>query len=253
MKSVSEYLSLVKDWEDPFPTPVLEIHQGVTVVRDDLLKVGSKSRFCDKMIGENKQVKEWVYGSSPRVGFGQVSLAWICKTYKKKCTVFIAKGNELHKNTALAKHFGAKIVEVPMGFLKVTEARAREYVAEDPNNRCLVPFGLADDTVTGSIIKVAQSLDVNPQEVWSVAGSGVLNRGLQLAWPNAKFNMVSVGHKLTTEEIGKANCIIHPLKFAQACKKSDLPPFPSVIEYDAKCWQFIPKNSGRRTVFWNVA
>lgn len=253
MRNAEYYLSLVKDWEDPFPPPVLQSYEGIIVVRDDLLRVGSKSRFCDKLIGENKEVKEWVYGSSPRVGFGQVSLAYICKTYKKKCAIFIAEANELHPNTKLAKHFGAKIVQVPMGFLKVTEARAREYVAEDPENRKLVPFGLADDTVYGSIIKVARSLPYTPEEVWTVAGSGVLNRGLQLAWPKAKCHMVSVGHKLTNEEIGRGNCILHPLKFAQECKKIKRPPFPSVVEYDSKAWEFIPKNSGKKVLFWNVA
>ena len=34
------YLDLAKDWEDPNPPPVIKMHDGVRVVRDDLL-VGS--------------------------------------------------------------------------------------------------------------------------------------------------------------------------------------------------------------------
>ncbi len=46
-----DYLELVKDWIDPYPTPQLIEHDGVLVVRDDLLNAGSKVRFVDKLIG----------------------------------------------------------------------------------------------------------------------------------------------------------------------------------------------------------
>ncbi len=226
-KTAEEYLRFVNGWNDPNPEPVLKEYDGITVVRDDLLPAGSKQRFIDYMIGHNDNVGEWVYGSSPRVGYGQVSLAYVASQYGKKSTVFVAKSTELHPNSAKAKKFGAKIIQVPMGFMKVCEARAREYVKEN-NIRSLVPFGLADGTVFGSIISVARSLPFTPDEgweVWTVAGSGVLNRGLQLAWPKAKFFMISVGHNLTKEEIGCATMIRHPLKFAQQCKIKNRPPF----------------------------
>ncbi len=230
MKTAEEYLSTVRGWVDCEPEPVLKKYEHITVLRDDLLPAGSKSRFLDRLIGGTISVKEWVYGSSPR------------------------EANELHPNSLKAKKFGAKIIQVPMGFMTVCEARAREYVAKDPLRK-LVPFGLADDTVYGSIIKVARSLDFVPDEVWTVAGSGVLNRGLQLAWPKAKCFMVSVGHTLSKEEIGRAKMIKHPLKFAQKCKPDNRPPFPSVLEYDSKAWQYVLENSNKRkkVLFWNVA
>ena len=203
------------------------------MVRDDFLPAGSKSRFCDFLIGKNKDVDVWVYGSSPRFGYGQVSLAYICQKYKKKCAIFVAKAKELHQSSKLAQSFGAKIVEVPVGFLKVTEARAREYTIETKGAK-LVPFGLADDTVYGSIIKVARNIPFKPKEVWCVAGSGVLGRGLQLAWQDAEVFMVSVGHKLSSEEIGRGHIIPHYLKFQNPCKKNEVPPFSSVLEYDSK-------------------
>lgn len=256
MKTADYYLSLVKDWEDPNTAPVLREVDGVTVVRDDLLPAGSKSRFCDFLIGQNSYVNEWVYGSSPRFGYGQVSLAYICKKYKKKCTIFVAKAKELHSSSKLAQEFGANIVEVPMGFLKVTEARAKDYVNQS-KGAFLVPFGIADETTYGSIIKVARKIDFEPKEVWTVAGSGVLSRGLQLAWPKANVFMVSVGHKLTSEEIGRGNVIPHYLKFQTPCKEKERPPFPSVFEYDAKAWEFVKergsKNNKNKVLFWNVA
>jgi hypothetical protein len=252
--TAEDYLEVVKDWTDPMPAPVLEEHESVTVVRDDLLPAGSKSRFIDYMIRSAPDVDEWVYGNSPRVGYGQISLAYVAAKYGRRSTLFLAASKELHPNTQRAVDFGATVYQVPTGFMTVCASRARAYVAEGQGRR-LVPFGLADASVYGSIIKVARALPIVPDEVWSVAGSGVLNRGLQMAWPTAECYMVSVGHALTDEEIGRAIMFRHPMKFPQKTKKPNRPPFPSVLEYDAKAWQFVREKSfrnDRRVLFWNV-
>ena len=253
--TAEDYLATVKGWEDPMPEPVLEGYEGITVVRDDLLTAGSKARFLDVLISRNRDVQEWIYGASPRVGYGQVSLAFVASKYDKRSTVFLPESKELHPNSKKAEDLGAKIVQVSTGFMGVCMARARAYLQTVENAR-LVPFGLADDTVYGSIIKVARDLPFLPEIVVTVAGSGVLNRGLQLAWPDAEFYAVSVGHKLTDEERGRATVIRHPLKFAQQCKKDKRPPFPSVLEYDAKAWEYavqIKQRTKKKVLFWNVA
>ena len=51
---ISELLDLVKDWEDPNPKVVIEEYDGIKVVRDDLLHHGSKIRFIDKFIKDNR-------------------------------------------------------------------------------------------------------------------------------------------------------------------------------------------------------
>lgn len=248
--SAEDALASIGDWTDPNPTPVVECHAGVHVVRDDLLPAGAKSRFLDVLL-QNSEVDEWVYGSSPRVGYGQISLAYVASRHHKRSTVFVAKAKSLHPNSLRAQEYGARIVEVPTGFLTVCGARAREYVNAHPRTR-LVPFGLADDTVYGCIIRVARSLPLDPDEVWTVAGSGTLNRGLQLAFPRAKCVMVSVGHVLSGEEIGRACVYRTPLKFSQSAKV--LPPFPSVPQYDAKAWEYILKfaDTSKTVLFWNV-
>ncbi len=252
--TAEEYLATVAEWVDPMPAPVLMEYEGVMVVRDDLLPAGSKARFIDQMIRRADHVQEWVYGASPRVGYGQISLAYVAGKYGKRSTVFVPKANALHVNSERAIAMGAQVIEVPTGFMGVCEARARDYISKTPG-AAHVPFGLADETVFGSIIKVARTLSFVPDEVWSVAGSGVLNRGLQLAWPSAACFAVSVGHVLTTEERGRATIVRHPLKFAQACKPVDRPPFPSVVEYDAKAWKYAKESAatGKKVLFWNVA
>ena len=45
-----DYLHLVRDWYDPYDDPIVELHDNVHVVRDDILPAGSKMRFIDKLI-----------------------------------------------------------------------------------------------------------------------------------------------------------------------------------------------------------
>lgn len=247
-----DYLDVVKDWEDPNGPLILEEHNGIIVVRDDKLIGGTKERFYDYMVRSQPQYDEWVYGCGSRTGYGQIGMAAVCKKYNKKCVLFIAKSNELHPNTILAKSLGAEIHEVNMGMLTVTESRAKKYCAENPKRKHVSFSG--DMTMMGSIIKFARTLPFTPDEVWSAAGSGLLNRGLQMAFPSSKVYMVSVGHTLEDWEKGRAEVIVHPLKFAQECKKEFRPPFPSAVTYDAKAWQYIMEKSdkNKKVVFWNV-
>jgi hypothetical protein len=114
-----------------------------------------------------------------------------------------------------------------------------------------IPLGLKHELVTAGIIDAALKIDP-PDEVWSVCSTGVLTRALQIAWPNAKFNVVAVARNMKSGEIGRADIISAPEPFQKAVKEDDRPPFPSVETYDAKCWRYIPKNTGRNILFWNV-
>ena len=249
-----DYMGSVQNWTDPYPTPIIEQHEGIFVVRDDLLKYGAKIRFADYLIRTSK-TKEWVYGSSPRWGYAQVSLAYLCRRYKKRAVIFLPASKELHPYSLQAQKLGAEIIQVPVGFMAVTERRARDYVAADPERREMLPFGLAHPTVYGSIMKVARALPISPDEIWTATGSGTLNRGLQMSWPTALAFMVAVGHEISPQEAGRAAVIRHPLKFQQQCRQALRPPFPSVPEYDAKAWEYVRRAAkrGRLVLFWNVA
>ena len=91
--SDKELLEMIGNWKDPNPTPIIELHNDIHVVRDDLLNYGSKIRFVDYFIGhapENKEVTEWVFGSCPATGYAQISLPVVCKRYEKNyvCNLF---------------------------------------------------------------------------------------------------------------------------------------------------------------------
>lgn len=135
---------------------------------------------------------------------------------------------------------------VPTGYLSNVQAKAKAYCIA--TGATLLPFGLDVPLVRDGIATVADSLGLNPAQVFTVAGSGTLTRALQQAWPNAEFIAVQVGR---TPEIGKAKLLIAPEKFEDDAKVK--PPFPSCSNYDAKAWRFIKQHAMQGALFWNVA
>ncbi len=244
-----DYQTMIGDWSDPLDPPIVEEHGGFQIVRDDLIGGGSKMRFADYLIRSNKEITEWVYGSSPATGYAQISLSYLCRKYGKKAVIFMADRavEKRHSYQLQAIEAGADMRWVPNGMLSVTEKRARDYVSDSPTSRRLLPIGFDDPTVVASIIRVAQSMDVSPREVWTVGSSGTLTRGLQLAWPGAEFHCVRVGH---SGEYGKAKIYKSTYAFNKATKV--LPPFPSAPTYDAKAWEFMLEHASPGALFWNV-
>jgi len=255
--TVDELLELVKDWEDPNPDPVITKFDNVYVVQDELLHYGSKIRFVDKFIRDVPQ-KEIVFGSSPATGYAQISLPAVTNKYDKKTVLFMAKRNpeNYHDYQKRGMALGAEYKWVNMGMLSVTQSRARKYVEENPEERVQFPIGLEHPTVIASIIKVARK-HIDPtkiSEIWSVASSGTLARGLALAFPELPINIVSVGHKMSEREIGRAKYYRSEYKFDKPIKESELKelPFESAITYDAKAWRFVKEFGKKDCLFWNV-
>jgi tRNA1(Val) A37 N6-methylase TrmN6 len=251
-KNADYYLKLVRGWKDPNPKPVIENWEGFQVVRDDLLAHGSKERFIDFMVKTAKET-EFVFGASNKVGWGAISLSAVCRKYNKKAVFFMAKTANPTWHQQEVLRLGGRIEWVANGMLNVTQARAREYASKNPQKRRLLPIGLEDETVLGSIIKVAQGMKIAPKEVWTVASSGTLSRGLQLAFPDAKFYAVQTGHTLTAESAGRAKVFVSPYKFDKPVKLADAPAYPSEVFYDAKLWQFVRKYGVKGALIWNVA
>jgi hypothetical protein len=255
------YLSLVDGWEDPNVPPVVLLYDGIYVVRDDLLSVGTKARSADFLIGhspETRNIEEFVY-AGPATGYAQISLPFVCRKYNKKAIIFMANRSKdnLHALQKRGLEEGGIYKWIDDGMLTVIQKRARDYVKESPQTRMLVPFGLNHPTVIGSMIKVARNLPLVPREIWSVGGSGTLSRSLQLAFPEAKVYIVSTGHNMSKEESGRAEVFKSKYKFDRPVSKEDLPPFPSVPTYDAKAWSVMKECHKDRMVpgpvlFWNV-
>lgn len=222
---------------------VITEHEGIMVVRDDLIQGGTKVRALPVLFNGSE---EYVY-ASPVFGYAQIALAHAAAAHGKRATVFCARRKEKHPRTKQAEDAGAKIVEVACGYMSVVRARAVVYCGQTGVK--LLPFGLDDATFIAALADLAAgAVQETPKEVWCVAGSGVLCRALQQAWPAADVNAVRVG---VAPDCGNARMWTAPEKFEQDAKLN--PPFPSCSNYDAKAWQFIRLHASPGALFWNVA
>lgn len=235
--------------ESLYSKPMVTIHQLeepvrlINVVRDDLLVGGTKEAALVSVL-MHLDGEEFVY-AGPRYGYAQIALAVACRRINRRATLFMADSKELHPRSIIAAQHGAKIVRVPNGYLTTVQCRAREYCRK--TGATMLPFGLDCEAMKIAISERALSLNMNPAQVWSVAGSGLLQRGLQMAWPHAQFYAVRIGKETRA---GRATVMTAPEKYEQPAK--ELPPFPSCDNYDAKAWQFIVRHAGNMSLFWNV-
>lgn len=217
-------------------------HGGIYVVRDDRVQGGTKRRVLAPLLAG---ADEWVY-ASPCQGYAQVALAYACREAGKRATVFVARRATLHKRTQEAVSAGARVVQVPVGYMTVVAARARAYAQE--TGAGLLPFGFDTPAFVAALADLARSLGLSPSEVWAVAGSGTLSRALQVAWPDAAHHAVRIG---SVPKAGRAQLYQAPEPFERDAKMP--PPFPSCSNYDAKAWRFIRRHASPGSVFWNVA
>jgi hypothetical protein len=226
--------------------PILEIHRGITVVRDDLFPGGTKARFIGSVFDG---ATEAVYASPPEGG-AQTALATVARALGKRATIFVAQRAKPHPRTLEAARLGAKVVPVAPGYLTVVQARAKAYCRETGAH--LIPFGADFPGAAEAIASSALMSGAAPDEVWCAAGSGVLARGLALAWPKARRHVVQIGRELSPREVAGAKIHVYPRKFGERAAIGA--PFPSDPHYDAKAWEFCVAMRGPgKVLFWNVA
>ncbi|GAB4227848.1 MAG: hypothetical protein Kow0032_07430 [Methyloligellaceae bacterium] len=226
--------------------PIVRHHNGVLVVRDDLFPGGTKARFMSLVF---KGASEAVY-ASPAEGGAQTALATVARQLGKRATIFVAQRQRPHNRTLEACRLGAKVIPVAPGYLSQVKAEARKYC--ERTGAKLIPFGVDMPEALEAIAAAARASGIEPDEVWCAAGSGVLARGLAMAWPNARRHVVEVGRGLKRSEVAGAVIHTYPRPFGREARC--VPPFPADPHYDAKAWEICTARKGPgRVLFWNVA
>lgn len=214
------------------------------IVRDDQTPGGTKARVLPALFNSWPE-REFVY-AGPAEGYAQIAMGYAAIETGKRATCFVAKRKHRHPRTVEAVIAGANVLEVEHGYLSVVRARARDYC--ERSGARLLPFGLDTPEILNGIAALAQALGEEPTEVWCAAGSGLLSRSLQKAWPNVPHHAVRVGHP---PDVGAATLWLAPETFGQNARVR--PPFPSCSNYDAKVWQFFEAEAKPGALFWNVA
>lgn len=251
MPNRQAWLDLAGDWVDPFPAPELVDHNGFKVVREDMMGFGSKCRFGDILV--QTCPKDTLVYVQPRYGFAGISLAYLAKKYNKKLVLFSPSQKEISDHQAICIERGAEMKFRRVAAMPNLNRIAKQW-AED-NDAFFIPLGLKHELVTAAAVKVAYDLAEKhgyPDEAWSAISTGVLQRSLQIAWPDTKFNAVAVARNIQKGERGVATMWSHPKAFNQNVDKEYFPPFPSALNYDAKAWEFMVKHGKPGAWFWNV-
>ena len=238
------YLSLAEGWTPYNPDPVVVVHDGVRVVRDDMI-VGTKTRAGDLLA--SKINHETIVYSQPRVGLAGVSLMDVAKHHNKKVVLFMPSCKRISENQACCIERGAIPIFERIAAMPNLNLKAAEWATK--NDAFFVPLGLKHELATAGIVHAASKVDP-PDEVYVAISTGVLSRALQIAWPKAKFTCVAVARNLKEGELGRAEVISDPANFH--AEEKERPPVPTVKTYDAKVWKYIPKNTGRNILMWNV-
>tara|TARA_B110000503_G_scaffold48446_1_gene78860 strand:+ start:1700 stop:2575 length:876 start_codon:yes stop_codon:yes gene_type:complete len=249
-ESAREYfLALAGSWTDPNPPPRITTHDGIRVVRDDDL-VGSKVRGGDCLISSLPSHIDTIVYVQPRTGLAGVSILDVARRHNKKVKLFMPSSKRISHHQACCIEQGANAEFHRIAAMPNLNLIAKKW-ADEHSNSFFVPLGLKHKLVTAGIVKVASAIK-EPDEVYVATSTGVLTRALQIAWPNAKFISVCVSRNMKAGELGAAEPISEPLQFTTAEKKENLPPFPTIDTYDGKVWKYIPKNSNKDILFWNV-
>jgi hypothetical protein len=237
-----EYLEMVHDFKSSFPSPVVETYNDIKVVREDLLHVGSKARAGEALIAKCPNDK--IVYVQPRFGYAGISLTELCKKYGKKLVLFMPSSKEISEHQAFCIENGCEYHFYRIAAMPNLNRIAQAYAKE--TGSFFIPLGLKHPLVTAMIIKTAIEIP-EPTSFWTAFSTGVLNRALQKAWPNAEANGLAVARNIHPGEKGRAKIIGHYQDFSQNAKIK--PPFPSASNYDAKVWEYLKPGD----LFWNVA
>ena len=207
-------------------------------------------RFLPFLVQDAKEV---VFGG-PFCGGAPFALSVWGQRTGTKVTLFYAKRGELHRRQIAAYRNGAKIYQVPFGYMTNVQAKAKLYAKD--HGALFLPLGFDLPQASEPFIQqmgVVRSMVGKVDEIWAATGSGMLARCLGRAFPDTSVHGVIVGlrSRNAKQEFG-GNVTLHeaPYDFSRETKATA--PFPSDGNYDRKAWEMCQARSNGKVLFWNV-
>ena len=247
LRSREEWLTMTENWEDPFPMPQVITHNGVQVVRDDLVP-GTKCRGGDLLVSTRPE-QTLVY-VQPREGAAGVSLLEVAKRHGKTVKLFMPSSKRMSDTQAITIEQGADYEFRRIAAMPNLNKIAKQW-AED-NNAFFIPLGLRHELVTAALVRVADNLlrsGFNPKRMAVATSTGVLGRALRIGFPTTEFHTVAVARNLSAGEMGPGTFTSSSIPFLKDTKYPC--PFPTYDNYDRKAWEYAAENGIE--AMWNVA
>lgn len=259
-RSIEWYHEVADSFESTLPDPIISTYEingkKLHVAREDMIPCGFKARAAELAI-KNIPTKTLAY-VAPAEGHAAYAVAYMAKKYDKEVVFFGPARKHMTVSQAKPMLLGnSRYKWIRIAAMPVLNKYCKEW-AED-NDATFLPFGLSGmPEVTAGIVKAAKKyvevLGKNPTEVWSVASTGTMTRGLQIGMPEVEtFFAVPVARNMKHGELGHASIYEEPKAFLQKEDLRNLPPFPSVANYDAKGWKYFAEHARDGALFVNVA
>jgi len=225
----------------------IETYNHITILRDDKLIGGTKSRFIKDLLDLNK--KGFIYCS---LGYGafQVALSEICKSLNKECHIFSPDKKIKDINSLKVEENNGQVHYIPYGYMSVLNKRAKDFNIN--NDYQILSFGADSDIAVDSISKtmkdIINHLGYEPDLIYCSVGSGTLLKGILKGTTNSKIKGIIVGKDFNIEH-DRVELIKYPKPFKYE-SKLDI-PFQSNKNYDRKALEYALKDNNK-SFFWNV-
>jgi hypothetical protein len=196
------YLKLTENFKSLLPNIVIEKHEGINVVREDLvLKGGTKTRAGEFLISQTK--KDTLVYVAPRVGYAGIAIMELAKIYNKEVIFFMPACKEISDHQSIIISMKPKNVEfVRIAAMPNLNIIAKKYA--DKNGYTFIPFGLNHPYTIAGFVKACENILENhdePEEMWSVVSTGVLTRGIQIGFKNTIMKGVAVARNMKQGEL----------------------------------------------------
>lgn len=234
------------------PAPVVTFHDGLAVLRDDLLPGGTKRRFLTPILRSIPEPA--VAYAGPSEGYAQLALGHTAKETGHEVHYFVAARTTDHPLVTQGRSLGVQYHQIKPGYLTVLEKRARDWVAESPTERVLLPLGFHSPQfhayAVEAIRDAAKALPPTITAVWVAWGSGLLATAIRDAIPHVHVHAVVVGRAPKTDPGPRITLYQHPDPFSRKARVP--PPYPSAANYDAKVWVYARTLGGPAHLIWNV-
>lgn len=232
--------------------PVLQrLDERTTVLRDDVLPGGTKLRFLPFLTAGHEHV---VFGG-PFCGGAPLALSCLARE-GLRVSIFYAARKELHPRQKLVLRNGARAFAVSPGYMSNVQAKARRFAQEQ--GALFLPLGFDVGAAEPPFIEFLSGLRKrlgSPDQVWCVAGSGMLARCIGRGFPDSEVCAVTVGLKSRHEaQQMPPNVTLLPCPYDFAQETKAHAPFPSCPNYDRKGWEQLQTSGKRRgrVLFYNV-
>ena len=234
---------------------VISHHNGINVLRDDLLLGGSKTRYLEHIL--NKNAKGYVYATNVYGGF-QIALSGYGLQNKKPVHIFCSHRAKTHENTKVCYDLKANVHELKnkhgkgsgIYFSYVTQ-KAEQFAEQ--NGLQLVNFGgnypAVIENIAFTMRRIITKLGKEPDQIWCAVGSGTLLKGILKGTKKANVFGVVVGKSFEMQH-ERLTLLPYPKPFSY---ESRFPvPFKSTKNYDAKAFEYCLNFGTGDKFFWNV-